>query len=102
MFFKKNRTPQEHFPPARFLPRELHDKLWFDLDDPTALSVGDIIYDPHHGACYSGVVVEIVDWGIGVKWSKHYGNDKDMSHEAWAQLKGMWWVDPVMQEDIES
>lgn len=94
-----------HHPANQWLPKELHNETWYDLDDPDALEVDNWIFDPSRGAYYAGQVIEVgpMDY-IRIKWYKSVlsGSIHDITlddnvfecTQTYSQLRKMWWIDP--------
>lgn len=89
-----------HRAPVRFLPIELHDHLWYSLDDPTAVEEGEWIFDPASHAHYAGQIVHHdKDHGaLEVRWYKSVDNVfcEWLSYNRIAGYR-LWWADPMEQ-----
>jgi hypothetical protein len=87
----------------RFLPRELHSAVWYDLEDPTALEVGNVLFHAASWAYYSGKVINIntSTRTIEIEWYKHHSENPvretffSYSVHKW---KDILWIDPALCE----
>lgn len=87
------------YPESRFLPETLWSKTWVDLEDPTALEIGDLVFDPSIGSHYAGRVVEIMydNRVVEIEWHKSIDNIFH-TYERMDRMTAFWWVDPILQE----
>lgn len=83
-----------------YLQSKWHNWLWFLISDTTALAVGNILFDSGRHSYYAGEITEISESGqfLTVQWDK--GSDNKIIEVIMAsQLGGLFWADPVQQED---
>lgn len=80
----------------RFLPADLQWAIWSDIEDPTAMEVGDWLFDPAKHAHYAGKILENNHQTgmMKVEWHKDVGNVfTDLI--TWDRLTRYWWRDPM-------
>jgi len=79
-----------------YLPPEIKGRpVWSDLEDVTALTPGDWVFDPSSSAFYAGRVTAFVGEGwTEVRWFKSVDNIFTEFVPA-TRLLRMWWIDPA-------
>lgn len=91
--------PIFHYPDSRFLPESLWGKNWVDLEDPTALEVGDWMFDHRTGSYYAAEITWIGDVAVEVTYHKSIDNIIPGCTVMKNKLtEYFWWADPALQE----
>lgn len=81
----------------RFLPNEYQRLRFFTMEDPTAVSRADVVYDPR--GALSGVVMEVIKGRplVRIRWFKTEVDEYE-TWQTFADLLDFYYADPVMQD----
>lgn len=90
------RSTNRRHPMKRFLPQLLKYETWTTIDDPTALEIGDWVFNPKDHANYSGQIMSIAEDLVQIYWCKSDNNPFSETISL-KELESMWWVDPCIQ-----
>ena len=87
----------------RWLPEDMHGLIWTTLEDVTALSKGDVIFDPAQYAHYAGYIDNITEANgkrfAVIRWVKSADNViNDCIPFSRMEHMLLWWADPCYQE----
>ena len=94
-------------PENYWLPIDIHDKTWSQLTDPTALEVGNWIFDTSNGAYYAGQIVTIDHRPDGtlirLTWHKAPSNVFPWSEILTVdRMEQLLWIDPMEEGNCDA
>jgi hypothetical protein len=86
----------------RWIPAEWHDLRWFNVEDLTAIAVGDKLFDPE--GPYAGEVIDVrtIAGGerlIQVVWRKTEMDSFPAYHTGSYVQQQYWYADPLLQDE---